>query len=127
MADSLVSAPLPKSRAGRAAAPAEPAKVKQLVEALTKNPTIEDEDGDSRPNTLGFGTEFSTQGKAAGAGRKYAKIVATQLDKIVRVNVHDNGKNGNAKKFYWRIYIPLAESTGENGENSENGNSEEEE
>jgi hypothetical protein len=110
MAESgLISGALPKSRAGRKAAELDAKLVDALVGHLTKTPVIKDEDGNDRPNFVGPATEFETQGKAASAGRRYAKASENKIGKTVRVNVYDNGKNEKAKKFMWRIYVPLSE------------------
>lgn len=109
MADALVTGALPKSRAGRQAQPMDESLVKALTDHLTKTPFVKDEEGNDRPNFGGPGTEFETQGKAASAGRRYAKAVAAKLNSTVRVNVYDNGKNGNSKRHLWRIYVPVSE------------------
>ena len=111
MAESaLISGPLPKSRAGRKAAELDTKLVDALVSALKKSPVTKDDEGNDRPNFHGPATEFETQGKAASAGRRYAKAVGAKMSgTTVRVNVYDNGKNANAKKHLWRVYIPLSE------------------
>jgi len=105
----LVTGALPKSRAGRKAEPLNSELVTALVKHLGANPFTKDEAGNDRPNFAGDGTEYPTQGKAASAGRKYAQAVAKEMDKTVRVHVSSNGKNKDAERFTWVIYLPVSE------------------
>jgi len=112
----LVTGALPKSRAGRKAEPLNGDLVSALVKHLTANPFTKDESGTDRPNFAGDGTEYPTQGKAASAGRKYAQAVAKEMDKTVRVHVGSNGKNKDAERFTWVIYLPVSEMPSEDSE-----------
>jgi len=115
----LVTGALPKSRAGRKAEPLNEELITALVSHLSENPFTKDENGTDRPNFAGDGTEYPTQGKAASAGRKYAQAVAKEMDRTVRVHVGSNGKNKDAERFSWVIYLPVSEMPSENGSEDE--------
>jgi len=92
---------LPKSSRGRKARPLDDVLYKALSEYLTKTQVQ-----DGRPAFAGPSNVYETRGKALGDGRRYAKALTSELNKIVRVNSLEVSET----EHKWRVYVPLTEN-----------------
>lgn len=96
---------LPKSTSGRRKKELDAGFAKALVAAFKKSPMIED-----RPRVLQSSEMFSTKGRAAADGRRYANHVQTELD-LERVSV--TTLEVATGVWNWQLYIPLSAQNGE--------------
>lgn len=97
----LQTVALPKSTAGRRAAPLDTDFAKALVNAVKTAGAAPDADGNRPFHTSDI--RMDTKGKASADGRRYANHVASELKlEKVSVRVYPDGN-----KFGWGIYLPL--------------------
>lgn len=52
---------------------------------------------------------FEKDSRAQSEGRRYAKAIKEKMGATVKVNVYDNGKEGKALRYLWRVYKPLGD------------------
>ena len=109
MAIKIIETALPKSAAGRKAAPIDAAFVTALVEAFKTSATVTTPNGEQQ-RCLGPETKYDTPGKASGEARRYADAVAKGLE-ITKVRTRVTGAKKNADgewegPYTWAIYLP---------------------
>lgn len=109
MALKLFKGELPKGAGGR-----KPRELdEELRDALLKALTDEPLSANGRPTIVGdTSRSFDSEGKASSDGRLYARYIAEQLDKTVRVRtIGTDGPNDTVvAPFSWVVYIPATES-----------------